>query len=229
MSELFEDPRKTEMRARAEIAIDAAGYELVAEPVTYALGGGLNGSLKGDLQSLDGNEVRYAYYLRPDPRKAVPQWLVNLARAAGDHGEVRMFLVVTERHGTLERSCRSARVGLLLLTADNTFDMLVDPDENAAEEQAAEISRKAREARRRMETKLQLNTRSIGDNYAKVNEITTGMPTELRDKYIDNVEHSATLWDEWGQRVSTMLDEAAANGDEVILTAAERLIEQGAQ
>jgi len=228
VSEPFEDPRKTELRERCKIAIDAAGHGLVAQPLTFRAGEGLQGGIKGDVQSLDGDEERYSYYLRLDPGRAVPQWLVNLARVARAGQDVTLFLVTGARHAVLERSCRSGQVGLLLLTEENTFEMLVDPTEADADVVAAEIATKARDARRRMETKLRLNTGSIEDNYARVNDLTVGMTSTVRDRYIEGVEASASAWDEWGQRVSAMLDEAAANGDEALLGSAEQLIEEGA-
>jgi hypothetical protein len=229
MPEPFEDPRKTDMRARSEIAVDASGHELVNKPVSFAIGGDLKGAIKGDLQSLDGNEVRYVYYLRPEVKRPVPQWLVNLAAAAREQDHLKLYAVVTVVTEAFEKSCRAGRVALLRLTDENTFEMIVDADELDSAEIAAQLKAEIRTLRRRMEKKLALNQGSIESSYSKVNELTRGMEADARDNYINAVERAANRWDDWGARISSMLDEAAGTGDEGLIKTAERLIEEGAE
>jgi hypothetical protein len=189
----------------------------------------LRGAIKGDLQSLDGAEHRYCYYLRPDGKRAIPQWLANFSAAARDLDDLDVFVVVTEVSATLERSCRAAGVGLLRLTDEDTFEMVVSPSEAAALAAVAQVTETAKDARRRMENKLELNLNAISDNFSKVNEITAGMTSQRRDHYIEAVEQASARWTEWGERISTMIDEAAATGDQDLLNAAIRLIEEGAE
>jgi hypothetical protein len=217
------------MRARAAIAIDAAGYELVSTPKSYRLPEGLQGAVKGDLQSLNGEQVCQAYYLRPEGAKPIPQWLVNLAKAARDIDDLRLFVVVTEVSSVLEKSCRASGVGLLRLTEDDTFELVVDPSEEDPVAIAASIESEIRDLRRRMETKLTLNKGTLEQNYGKVNELTVGMPAKTRDQYIETVEQAAGRWDVWGARISELLDEAASAGDTNLIQAARRLIEEGAE
>lgn len=91
------------MRGRCEIAIDAAGHELAASFTTYPLLDNLQGVIKGDLQSIDGKDIRHIYYLRPFGNKAVPQWLANTAAAARERDDIRVLLVV-EHVATLLRA-----------------------------------------------------------------------------------------------------------------------------
>lgn len=229
MSETFEDPRKTDMRARAEIAVDDAGHELVQSPVSFPLGGGLRGAIRGDLQSLDGHQVRHAYYLRPEAKRPVPQWLINVAKDARTRENLVVHAVVVEVTDQIVKSCRAGRVGLLLLREENTFEQIVDPSAEDSEEIAAQLRDRIKTARRRMENKLNLNRSDIEERFSKVNELTRGMDHEVRDRYIESVERAGTSLDEWGTRVSTMLDEAAGNGDETLIESAEALIEAGVE
>ena len=228
MPEPFEDPRKTDMRGRCEVAIDAAGYELVAAPVARQVPG-LNGAIRGDLQSLDGEDVRCAYYLRPEGDKPVPQWIVTLAEAARDLGDLRLFVVVTRVSEVLEKSCRAAGVGLLHLTQEDTFDLVVDPDEIDPAALQEQLRARVEDARRRLELKLNLNKSALEENYSRVNDLTTGMPQKTRDDYIEKVEEAINRWEGWSQRISEMLDEARSTSNEQLLEAAENLIEEGAE
>jgi hypothetical protein len=227
--EPFEEPRKTEMRDRSAIAIDAAGYEQVSSPLAYKLSQGLTGAIKGDVQSLDGEQVRQAYYLRPDGTKPIPQWLVNMAREARDLDDLKVFVVVTEVSSVLEKSCRASGMGLLRLTEEDTFELVISPGEMDAEVVAAAVVGTIRETRRRMETKLNLKKRALESNYARVDELTTGMDSKVRDQYIEKFDQAAGRWDNWGARISEMLDEAASTGSEGLIEAAGQLIEEGAE
>jgi hypothetical protein len=225
----FEEPRKADMRARAVVAIDAAGYELVSTPKAFPIPAGLRGAIKGDLQSLNGEQVRQAYYLRPEGGKPIPQWLVNLAAAARNIEDLRLFVVVTEVSSVLEKSCRASGVGLLRLTDDDTFELVVDPSESDPVAIASALEVEIKTLRRRMETKLNLNKGTLEQNYSKVNELTAGMPPNTRDQYIETVEQAASRWDEWGIRISELLDEAASTGNLALVQAAQKLIEEGAE
>jgi hypothetical protein len=229
VTEPFEEPRKIEMREQSTIAIDAAGYEQVASPVAYNLSTDLTGAIKGDLQSLDGEQIRQAYYLRPDGTKPIPQWLANIARAALELDEIKVFVVVTEVSSVLEKSCRACGMGLLLLTEERTFELVLQPGEMDAEVVAAAVVEKVRNLRRRMENKLNLKKGALESNYARVDELTTGMDPNVRDQYIEKFEQAGGRWDNWGARISEMLDEAVSTGSEGLIEAAAQLIEQGAE
>jgi hypothetical protein len=225
----FEEPKKADMRARAIVAIDAAGYELLTSPRAFPIPEGLTGTIKGDLQSLNGEQVCQAYYLRPAGSKPIPQWLVNLAAAARDIDDLLLFVVVTDVSSVLEKSCRASGVGLLRLTDDDTFELVVDPEASDPVAIASALEAEIKSLRRRLETKLELNKSALEQNYSKVNELTAGMPSKTRDQYIETVEQAAGRWDEWGIRVSESLDEAGSTGNAALVQAAERMIEEGAE
>jgi hypothetical protein len=227
MAEPFEDPRKAELRARCEVAIDAAGYELVGTLVSFPFIGTLKGAIKGDLQSIDGESIRYVYYLRPAGKKALPQWLISAAESARRYPEIRLFVVSEEVGELLERSCASQGMGLLKVTEDNTFEMLVNPVEFEEEQTAKEFAERVTAARRQMERKLRLKTKALTDDYGTVATLTEGMPARTRDQYIEDVEGAVALWEEWGRQISELLDAAAAFKNSPQLLAAQELIEAG--
>jgi hypothetical protein len=189
----------------------------------------LTGAITGDLQSLDGEQVRHAYYLRPDGTKPIPQWLANIARAALELDDLEVFVVVTEVSSVLEKSCRACGMGLLRLTEEATFELVLKPGEMDAEVVAAAVMEKIRDLRRRMENKLKLKKGALDSNYARVDELTMGMDPNVRDQYIEKFEQAVGRWEHWGARISEMLDEAASTGSEGLIEAAGQLIEEGAE
>jgi hypothetical protein len=226
----FEDPRKTEMRERFQIALDGAGHKILDEPVPVSLPSGseLRGAIVGDVQSLDGDQVRYAFFLRPESGKPLPQWLANIARAALQTHEVCVYIVVTEVSAIMERTCRACGAGLLQLTVENTVERIIEFGDIDPVRRRAEFAQKAKELRRRLETKLNLNIKSFESNFARVSELTQGMPAEKRDQYIRDVEEADRRWRDWGENISARLDEVQASQDEDELRAIERRISEGA-
>lgn len=214
------------MRGRCEIAIDAAGHELATSFATYPLLGNLQGVIKGDLQSIDGKDTRHIYYLRPFGNKAVPQWLANTAAAARDRDDIRVLLVVEHVGNALETSCANRGVGLLRLTDDNAFELVVDPDEFLPEAIEEALVSRIKDTRRRMERKLDLKKTTLEKDYGRVDELTSGMPSKTRDEYIDSVGRALTLWDEWSVGISQKLDEASTSVDASLVDEAEQMIEE---
>ena len=92
-----------EMCDRCEIAIDQAGHELVDEPVPVDIPGdiGILGGIKGDLQSIDDDGYRYCYYVRTSKDAALPGWLANLAPAAHQISNTKVYLVAPETSSSL--------------------------------------------------------------------------------------------------------------------------------
>ena len=133
MNTAYEDPIKTDMRVAAEIAIDQAGFTLVPEPVRVAVPADLKmvGSIVGDLQSLDGSGRRTFYYLRPTIDAAVPKWIANLARASHAIEAGSLYVVVAEVSSTFIDSCRDAGAGVLRLTDDGVFEVILDYSDTA--------------------------------------------------------------------------------------------------
>jgi hypothetical protein len=227
MAEPFEDPRKAELRARCEVAIDASGYELVSNLASFPFTGTLQGKIKGDLQSIDGESIRYIYYLRPSGNKPLPQWLISAAQSSREYPEIRLFVVAGNIGDSLEKSCETQGMGLLKVTDDNTFEMIINPADLEEEQRAAEFDGRITEARREMERKLQLKTKALTEDYGTVAVLTEGMPAKTRDQYIEDVEQVVARWEEWGREISEKLDAAAAFGSEAALSVALELIDAG--
>lgn len=223
----FEDPRKTSMRERLLVALDAAGYTLVDEPESIDLpaGSDLQGAIIGDVQCVDGTGCKYACYLRPEASKPLPQWLANLAMATAELDGVQLYVVVEEVTEMIEKTTRASGAGLLRLTDADTLEEIVIPAELNEQKLRAELQERAKDLRRRMETKLQLKMKVLEDSYAGVSELTANMTDAKRDSYISAIEKSITQCQGWGDEISTDLDEAAATGTAADLDAIEATIE----
>ena len=117
MSKTFEDPRKTDLRERVTIAVEASGFQLLDEPALIAApeSAGLKGGILGDVQGLDADGVRHAFYVRLAWDKPVPEWIANLASLSHSLGDVQVHVVVEQISTNLERSCRACGAGLLQL------------------------------------------------------------------------------------------------------------------
>jgi hypothetical protein len=232
MSRPYEDPAKSDITGKLRVALDAAGYEVV-DPVPLELppDSEIGGHILGDLQSIDSDGRRNVYYVRTDGRRAVPQWIARLAKAARRRGDVQIHVVVEETTTVLEQSCRACGAGLLRLHVEAEYDLelAVSPDE--FDPTAEETQRLARitTLRRRLVTKLDLNMEAAKRDYINVRSGTYGMPEIKREEYLDSAEAVTERWREWGERCSQRLDELAVAGTEAELDAIEREVEAGIQ
>jgi hypothetical protein len=218
----YEDPRKASMRSKCEIAIDAAGYSLrEVSPIPFAAGSLLKGSLLGDLQATDADNVVHVYYLRPEVNRPLPQWLSNLAVEARKLSGVKMYVIVEALSTVLEKTCRGCGAGLLRLDENGRFEIVVDAGEieDAAAKEAVRL--RVTGLRRKLETKLELNINEIKSSFSTVVRVTAGMAEKKRDEYLRDVEKQLERWRAWGDDLSAQLDEVAALG------IAERLDEIG--
>jgi hypothetical protein len=215
----FEEPVKVEMRAGCEVAIDQAGFELIDPP--HAIGVppelasrlALQGRLKGDLQSADGAGSRTCYYLRPRAEDALPEWLAKLAVAAHSIPGVSLYVVVSEASPTFEKSCKTAGAGLLILTEDQEFKVILDFDSTLPEPLDDELKEGITAARRDLEAKRDLNLKELQGRFEKVGELTHGMAPVVADPYISGVERLYKIWAEWSDRLSAQLDAVLADRD----------------
>jgi hypothetical protein len=225
----FEEPAKARMRARCEVAIDQAGHELVASPVKVrvAAASGLQGAVLGDLQSLDGEQQRYCYYLRPQTDKVLPKWLANLARQSHDMADIKLYVVAEDPSPEFQRSCRSAGAGVLALNEENTFAHVVRYDDLAPEDPDAAFVAALDALRRRMEDKLELGRASTQTRLEKAREATAGMPDEVADGYTHRIEQQYSAWTRWGDDMSQRLDAVYATRDVDALTLLTRDVGAG--
>lgn len=229
----FEEPAKVEMRAGCEVAIDQAGFQLISPPDPIAVPDelstrlALQGRPKGDLQSADGDGTRTCYYLRPRAEDALPEWLAKLATAAHSLSGVKVYIVVLEASPTFEKACKMAGAGLLVLTEDREFNVILDFDSTLPEALDAELKEAITIARRDLETKRDLNLKELQGRFEKVGELTQGMAPEVADPYITGVERLYKIWVEWSDEQSAQLDAVLADRDFAALGRIKEAIERG--
>jgi hypothetical protein len=212
MTAPFEDPAKTEMRARCEIAIDQSGYDLVDTPsaVELPVNVVLSGRLKGDLQSLDGDGARYCYYLRPGAGDTLPKWLANLAGAAHQLAAVKLYVVVDHASPGFEKACKAAGAGLVVINEANEFVHILDFASTLPEAIDKAFEDRVNELRRKLEAKFDLNQTTLKARFEQIGDLTRGMDDELADKYSDSVERQYGIWTAWSEAMSSRLDSAYA-------------------
>lgn len=223
----FEDPRKTEMRAAAEVALDQAGYQIVSSLAKVALPSPLKGVLQGDLQSLDGQDKRTFYFLRAAAENAVPQWLANIARASHELRAGEMYVVVREHSAAFRQSCIDAGAGLLVLTEDSTFEVVIAWDEVLPRDLDAELQIEAAKLRRSMEQKLKLLTEEVASRHHRITLLVSDMDSTAAGSYLKRIEAEYKLTDDWGLNISGMLDSISVDNASTLLPAISSLIDQG--
>lgn len=230
MAAPFEDPAKGEMRAEARAALDQAGHEECDPPKEYALGDhieGLKGVLSGDIQTLDSNGTRHLFFLRTRSKGPLPQWLSNYLRAANSISGVEGHVVVRSSDAAMVAACQAVGAGLILLRDGPTLDVLQDArdlDPNAVRDAFLERSR---EARRRLDNKVQMNLRSVESQFAQMDQLTAGMPHRDRARWKAAVEAKADTWHRWNDEVTARLDRVDVSLDSDELEAIERDILEG--
>src|SRR5262249_2613040 len=152
-------------------------------------------------------------YLRPRAQDALPEWLAKLATAAHSIPGVKVYVVVLEASPTFEKACKIAGAGLLVLTEDREFNVILDFDSTLPEAPDAELKEAITVARRDLEAKRDLNLKELQGRFERVGELTQGMPPDVADPYITGVERVYKLWVEWSDGLSTQLDAVLADRD----------------
>jgi hypothetical protein len=227
----FEDPKKTDMRERVRIAVEASGMVLIEPPDKIAppADAGIKGYIVGDLQALDSENVVHVFCLQLRGDKAIPQWLASWARAAHGLAKVRVHTVVEERTAILERSCVAAGAGLLELATDVDYQLrtIVDGQAYSPEATAAETKARLKDLRRRVITKMDANLETLKTGRAKISEHAQGLSSVNQEKYLQANESEQRSWRDWGDNLGQLLDEAAAEPSEALLARIEEELERG--
>jgi hypothetical protein len=229
MSAPYEDPAKTRMRIAAEVAIDQAGFVLVEEPIRIPLPSDskILGSLLGDLQSLDADEIRTFYYLRTGNDTAVPKWIGNLARASHASEAGRVYVVVNEYVDSLVDSCREAGAGLLRLTEDGIFEIVVDYTETSPRTLEEALEAKITELRRALERKVEMIRIDIEARHGQSAGIIAGMEGDVADRYMNQFDAEYRNLDDWGLEMSKRLDALGARSTTADVAEVESLLNAG--
>ncbi len=225
----FEEPAKTEIVSRCKIAIDLAGHDLVDTPAKVQLPetSELRGVLKGDLQSLDGEGVRYCYYVRPNEVSSLPTWLANLAGVCHEILDTKFYIVVPETNPSFERSCKAAGAGLLLLSDDNEFQHVLNFDTTLPEAAGERFAEEIKELRADFFSKLSLHQGKLQSRFESIGGLTAGMSDERASSYSEGVERLHRQWNRWGEEIAKELDRVLGEKDIARLSDLREAIDSG--
>jgi hypothetical protein len=217
------------MRQRCEVAVDQAAHVLVTDPEYINLpDSGLNARLKGDLQSLDAEGVRYCYFLRPSPDSAPPQWLGNFGAHVRKVPNVQVLGVYYEATDALREAYRNAGLGLLVLRDDSTFELVVDFDLVAPDRPSDEILQELTELRRELERKIAAARADVAQRNGSINKLTEGMKPAAKTQYMTTIETEYRLWTEWADELSRELDELHVKFDQERFETVKTRVQVGA-
>jgi hypothetical protein len=222
---VYEEPAKTEMRLASEVAIDRAGYALVTDLVTVSFDDqDIHGGLRADLQSLDSDGRRSFYFVRPGADGTLPKWLATLARAARRDGAGAFHVVVREVRESFRASCAAAGAGLLRLTDDESFEVVLDFDDLVPTGIEPDRAEQVRLLRREMETKVDFRQKEIEQRVNMARPHMADMDDEVGERYEERFEREYGDVDEWGDEISRELDAVAeAPTDARIAAVRERI------
>jgi hypothetical protein len=231
MARPYEDPRKTELCQQLLEAVDLAGYSVEEDspPLELPSASGLKGTLGGDLQAVAGDGKRHVYFVRTEPSKAIPQWIANYAEAARSMDDVEVYVAAEQTSELLEESCRACGAGLLRLSQERELELLVSPGEYDEQREREDFLRRAKDLRRRLDTKEKLLSEEVEQNFAGTRRLTQGMPQDVREGYVTAIETLSSQLREWYQDTYARLDTAAATFEDEELLSIEKLIEEGPQ
>ena len=229
MNTAYEDPTKTDMRVAVEIAVDQAGFALVPEPVRVAVPADLKivGSIVGDLQSVDVNGRRTFYYLRPTVDAAVPKWIANLARASHAIAAGNLYVVVNEFSSTFVESCRDAGAGVLRLTEDGVFEVVLDYADTAPKTLEASRELRITTLRRDMERRVELRRVDIDARYSQSATIIAAMDEDAADRYTNQFDSWYRENDDWGAEMSRRIDALGPRSTATDIAEVEALVSAG--
>lgn len=222
MADALEDPRKAEFREQLSAALDSAGFDVDDDrnPVPYPAGTGLKGpGIKPDVLCTDSTGKTHLYFLRLDASKPLPGWLINNVTASYKMVDVEIHVAVTNEATQIRASCSAVGAGLVKVHADNTIETLLNyappPQTNVHDQRLAEV----KEARRRLEKKVELNLGQLQKRFDDIASVTAGMPTKMKDKYRAGIEEESLSWQEWLADMSERLDASSTNDDPTVLKA----------
>jgi len=205
----YEDPRKSSMRTLLSVALDIAGIEEVEpEPIPVPDDVSSFGKILGDAHSVADGDVRTIYILRPDPSKPLPGWAVQFARAAHQIDNLRIVVVVDHMTVVIEKTCRAAGVGLLLLDESATLTIYIDPEDIDPAQIEKDCLDQVRDLRRRLDKKVGLIEAETAKRFADTTELTSNMSDEMQKQYIGYIEAEAERADDWARGISELLDKA---------------------
>ena len=229
MTAELEDPRKTELRSRCEVAVEAAGFTVLQQrPLTpWPPDAGLKGALLGDVVGEDGRQHRDHYFVRVDGERALPEWLVSATEASFAMSGVRIIVVAENPGESLSAACAATGTGLARITELNHLELICEYGEPQQDAQATRFRKRARDVRRKMEAKAQLNTRKLEESYQETDAVTKQMAGHRRSAYLEPIENAIVVWRTWNEEMADRISEALASEDAAALDRIEADVLRG--
>jgi len=225
----FEDPAKTALVERCRVAVESAAYTLAENLQRLEMPADLElrGVVQGDVQSLDGAGVRFIYVVRPGVPDKLPIWIANWARACHMMTDVRLYVVVEDHQAEFATACVKAGAGLLVINSADQFELVHDFEGNLPEDLDKEFERRARELRKTMSTKQELNLTMVKEKFSKVGTLTADFNEQMADSYKELIEREHEAWVNWGEEIGNALDDALTERSQDRLGEVEEMIIQG--
>jgi hypothetical protein len=220
VAEIFEDPSKTSLRERLGAALDSAGFDVdeSRSPMPYPAGTTLPGpGIRADVSCTDSGGTKHLYFVRLNASKPLPGWLSTNVRLAFDLTGVEAHVAVTDNSAQIRAECAGLGVGLVLVKTDGSLERVLPyapPDQTAATKQ---FQSEVKDARRRLETKVEMHLSRLQRNFDQIMTETAGMPDGIQAKYRMNVEKQAVGWEEWLTEISERLDAVGVSEDSAAL------------
>jgi hypothetical protein len=224
VAEALEDPRKIEFRDQLSAALDSAGFGVddARTPVPYPAGTGLKGpGIKPDVLCVDSTGKRHLYFLRLDTSKPLPGWLINNVTASYEMTDVEVHVAVTDEAVQIRTSCSAVGVGLVKVNDDNTIEVLLNYAPPAQTNAHDQVLAAVKDARRRLEKKVELNLGQLQKRFDDIASVTAGMPTQMKDKYRSGIEEESLSWQEWLADMSERLDASSTTDDPTVVKGLE--------
>ncbi|MCM6764338.1 hypothetical protein NB037_18130 [Rathayibacter sp. ZW T2_19] len=211
------------------MAVDQAGFTLVdvLERIPLPPDSQIVGSLLGDLQSVDATGTRTFYYLRPGEDTVLPKWIANLARASHALAAGHVYVVVSSYADELVRSCTDAGAGLLRLSEDGVFEMVVDYTETAPKSLEDATSDRITAIRRSMERRLEMIKVDIDARVSASASILSGMENDAAEQYLNKFEAEYRAMDSWGTDMSKRLDGLGGRSTPAEIAEVADLVDEG--
>jgi hypothetical protein len=199
-----EDSRLPELQAVAARELQASGFTVYDDPNPIPIreedrqGKAGGAAIRGNLQTLDSNGMRCAFYLRPaGVSPLIPAWLYDLALAAYDvQDDVRVAVVVeAPASADDEREARDCGAALYEISIDDgTLVEKVPPAKPMPERTSHDFERNAQTVRQAIVSGATLLRKTIEQQYGQL-----GTGEEAR-KSRKRLRARYEKWETWRER-----------------------------
>lgn len=211
----FEDDARRALRERCMQAVERAEYSVVMPLIDLELPPELkmNGTLRGDIQVKTSTGVLHIYFLRSDSEKPVPGWLLNYARALAQTDKTEIYVVVPITSRSMEQTCKSVGYGLLALTEDNNFDLIIPASIEKIKSSARRLQDDVRSLRRELDAQVNIQRTLIENNVIDTATATAQMTTDKKVEYLEFAGNDFEALETWRTELSSDIDKLQNNSD----------------